>query len=481
MPTVTTDDSAHEPADSPASTPENTGAGSRDSDTAAPAGATLDTLRIPPRRWARILLAPTAVLTVVMTLLGVMYLAYISDPEGNLHDFPVALVNQDVGDTIDRGGRTEQVNFGKQVAEALEAGVPADQVDLKVVGIAEAERLLRSAQIYGVIIIPGDFSKRLGILGVGSVVGGEIERPIITVMTSPRMGPYSAGIVNRIGERAMTEVNKQVGQQLTTQVRDTLAATPAGAPAPQVSGAAALTLATPIQVVEQEWRPLGANLGMGLTAFFYALLILMAGVVGAMVIHTMVDAQLGFQPTEYGPWYVHYPPQPISRFHTLLIKWGVMIVVANVVSLIYLLVAKALDIPIERPVQLFLFSVLALIAVGMTCMASLAAFGTAGLLINLAVFLILGLPSSSGTVPIEATPTYIAWLAEFEPMHQVFLGVRSILYFESDYSAGLGRGIWMSLLGLAIALVGGIAITKYYDYKGLHRENLVDKEKAAAA
>ncbi|WP_336086469.1 YhgE/Pip domain-containing protein [Nocardia sp. SSK8] len=425
-------------------------------------------------------LAPTVVLAVVLSLLGVMYLAYISDPEGNLHDFPIALVNQDVGDTIDTGDGTEQVNFGKQVADALVAGMPADQVDLRVVGISESERLMRTAQIYGAIIIPSDFSKRLGILGVGSVVGGEIERPIITVQTNPGMGPYSAGIVNRIGGQAMAEVNKQVGDQLTTRVRDTLAASPAGAPAPEISGAAQITLSQPVHVVEQEWRPLRDGAGLGLTAFFYALLILMAGVVGAMVVHTMVDAQLGFQPTEYGPWYVHYPPTPISRFHTLLIKWGVMCVVAVVISLLYLLVAKILGVAGDQPVQLVLFSILALIAVGLTCMASLAAFGTAGLLINLAVFVILGLPSSSGTVPIQATPTYIAWLAEFEPMHQVYLGMRSILYFESDYAAGLGRGIWMSLLGLLIALVGGVAITKYYDYKGLHRENLVNKKKTAA-
>lgn len=440
----------------------------------------MDTLRIPPRRWLRIVFAPTVVLSIVLSLLGVMYLAYISDPEGNLHDFPIALVNQDVGDTIDVDGRPQQVNFGKQVAEALVAGMPADQIDLKVVGISESERLMRSAQIYGAIVIPSDFSKRLGILGVGSVVGGEIERPIITVQTNPGMGPYSAGIVTRIGERAMSEVNNQVGQQLTAQVRDTLAATPEGAQAPQISGAAQLTLAQPIHIIEQDWRPLGKGAGLGLTAFFYALLILMAGVVGAMVIHTMVDAQLGFQPTEYGPWYVHYPPTPISRFHTLLIKWGVMVFVAIVVSLLYLIVAKILGVAGQQPTQLFLFSVLALIAVGLTCMASLAAFGTAGLLINLAVFVILGLPSSSGTVPIQATPTYIAWLAEFEPMHQVYLGMRSILYFESDYTAGLGRGIWMSLLGLLIALIGGVVITKYYDYKGLHRENLVDKKKTAA-
>lgn len=124
-------------------------------------------------------------------------------------------------------------------------------------------------------------------------------------------------------------------------------------------------------------------------------------------------------------------PTPISRFHTLLIKWGISALVAVIASLVFLLVGKAVGMPIDNPLALVLFSVLAMTAVGWTALMTLAALGTAGLLVNLTLFVILGLPSSGGTVPIEATPTYLAWLAEFEPMHQVFLGVRSILYFDA--------------------------------------------------
>ncbi|MFC4377171.1 YhgE/Pip domain-containing protein [Nocardia halotolerans] len=417
------------------------------------------------------MLAPTLVLTVLTALLGVMYLGYVADPEKNLHDFPIALVNLDVGDVLDTGGEQRRVDFGKQVTEALVAGVPADKVDLRVVGKAESEQLLRTGQIYGAIIIPGDFSKRLGILGAGSIVPGEMERPIITLQTNPRMGAYGDAIVRRIGDQALDEVDRQVGAQLVDQVRATLAETPEGAPAPEISGAAMLSLQDPIEVVDQEYRPLPPGTGQGLTAFFYALLLLLAGMVGAMVIHTMIDAQFGFVPTEYGPWFVHYPTSSISRFHTLLIKWGVSAVVAVVVSLVFLLSAELIGMPIDNPLALFLYSVLAMIAVGWTGLMTLAALGSAGLLVNLVLFVILGLPSSGGTVPIEATPTYLTWLAEFEPMHQVFLGVRSILYFDSNYSAGLDRGIWMALLGIVIAVVAGTLITRYYDYRGMHRQN----------
>ncbi|WP_378742623.1 YhgE/Pip domain-containing protein [Nocardia brasiliensis] len=418
-------------------------------------------------------LFPIGVLTLLTTLLGIMYLDYVVDPEKNLHDFPIALVNQDVGDVIGTADRAQQVNFGNQITDALVKGVPSDKVDLHVISISEAERQMQSGEVYGAIVIPSDFSKRLGILGVGSVIPGDMERPIITLQTNPRTGAFGTQIVLRVGNQALTEVNKQVGKQLTDQVTEQLKPQPGGPPAPELSGATRVALADPVKVVVQQYHPLPDGTGQGLTAFFYALLLLLAGVVGAMVIHTMIDAQLGFIPTEYGPWFVHYPPTPISRFHTLLIKWGVMVVTANIVSAVFLLVGKALDMPIDHPLALFLYSALAIIAVGITGLSTLAAIGSAGLLVNLILFIILGLPSSGGTVPIEATPQYFGWLASFEPMHQVFLGIRAILYFDASFESGLARGVWMALAGLAIGLTFGALITRFYDRKGLHRSNRV--------
>ncbi|MFF7940586.1 YhgE/Pip domain-containing protein [Nocardia gamkensis] len=418
-------------------------------------------------------LFPLAVLSLLTALLGIMYLDYVVDPEKNLHDFPIALVNQDVGDTIGNGSTARKVNFGDQITQALSDGVPSDKVDLRVISINESERQMQSGQVYGAIIIPSDFSKRLGNLGVGSVIPGDIQRPTITLQTNPRTGAFGTQIVLRVGDEALTEVNKQVGKQLLDQVTAQLAPPPGGPPAPELTGATKVALTSPIEVVTQQYHPLPHGSGQGLTAFFYALLLLLAGVVGAMVIHTMIDAQLGFVPTEYGPWYVHYPSTPISRFRTLLIKWGVFVLAASIVSAVFLVVGKLLDMPIGNPLALYLYSVLALTAVGVTGLSMLAAIGSAGLLVNLILFVILGLPSSGGTVPIEATPRYFGSLASFEPMHQVFLGVRSILYFDANFEAGLTRGVWMAVLGLAIGLVLGAAITRFYDRKGLERRNIV--------
>lgn len=410
----------------------------------------------------RLWLMPIVVVTLLMSLLGTLYLAYVLDPQKNLHGFPVALVNQDVGDTLN--GQFQ--NAGKQLADGIIAGVPNDKIDLRVVGIGEAQTEMSLGQTYGTIVIPGDFTKRLAILGAAGIVPGDVERPMVTVQTNPRVGTYATAIMQRIADEALAQANTKVGQQLTDLVKGQIGDTP-------LTGASRLTLAQPINVVTAPFHPLPDGTGQGLSAFFYTLLLLLAGFTGAMSINTMTDATLGFTPSEYGPWYTHFPATPISRFRTLLAKWGIMFIVANVVSATYVIIGHALGMPIEKPLALFFFGAFAILAVGVTALSVLAAVGTAGLLVNLILFIVLGLPSCGGTVPIEAVPRYISWLAHFEPMHQVFLGVRSILYLNADLDAGLLRACWMTLMGLVIGLAIGSAVTLFYDRKGLHRRNML--------
>ncbi|MEU6189411.1 DUF3533 domain-containing protein [Nocardia sp. NPDC047038] len=407
--------------------------------------------------------APIAVLTVFAALLATMYLGYASNTEKNLHDFPVALVNQDVGDTLDG----KPANFGAQVSDALVAGIPAEKIDLRVVGIAEARKQLQNGEVYGAIVIPSDFTKRLAILGAAAVVPGAVERPVITIHTNPRIGPYTTGIMQRIADRALRQVDETVGKSLTDQVNAALAAGP-GAPV-EPSGAARLMLTDPVQIVTAPYRPMDDGAGQGLVAFFYTLILLLAGFTGAMIIHTLVDSVLGFTPTEYGPWFVHPPSTGISRFRTLLMKWAVIVTAAPVLSGIFLGVASAFNVPLGSPLLLWLYGTLAIVAVGVTALAVLATFGTAGLLVNLILFVVLGLPSSAATVPLEATPAYIANLAAFEPMHQIYLAVRAILFFDAHAEAGFGQGLWMTVLGLGIGLLLGVTATYAYDRRGLHR------------
>ncbi|POY02600.1 hypothetical protein C3474_26895, partial [Mycobacterium kansasii] len=65
----------------------------------------------------------------------------------------------------------------------------------------------------------------------------------------------------------------------------------------------------------------------------------------------------------------------------------------------------------------------------------------------------------------------LAWIfaCAFEPMHQVFLGVRSLLYLDGHADAGLSHALAMTSIGLVIGLLLGGIITHLYDRKGFHR------------
>ena len=415
-------------------------------------------------RTLRLWLAPFLVVVAVMGTLAYFYLGAMLDPNGNLREFPMAIVNQDTGDVMP--GSDEPKNLGAQITQGILDGIDPERIDMQPMGIAAANGGLDNGTLYGAIVIPSDFTKRVSILAQASVIPGDIEKPIITLYTNPRLGAYAKGIVTTIGDQALGTVNRSVGEELTRTVTETLAET---APDLQLSGASSLTLEQPINVLTVEHRPLPDVTGSGLAAFFYTLLLILAGFTGSTIINALVDSRLGFVPTEYGPFFITQKTTRMSRLQVLVIKWGITVIMSLAVSGLYLWVATALGMPAPRALLLWEYGALAIAAVGISSLSVMSIFGTAGLLVNLLVFIVLGLPSSGGTIPIEASPGLFEWLAGFEPMHQIYLAVRAILYFDGRPDAGLTHGVAMTLAGLLLGLLAGVIVTWIYDRVGFHR------------
>ena len=85
------------------------------------------------------------------------------------------------------------------------------------------------------------------------------------------------------------------------------------------------------------------------------------------------------------------------------------------------------------------------------------------------LFVYLALASSGGTIPLQALPSFFRFVANFEPLRQVLDGVRAILYFNAAGNAGLTRGLVLTASGLVLWVVVGIAVTTWYDRRGLDR------------
>ena len=398
------------------------------------------------RFWA----LPVVVTLALMSALCALYLGGILNPTTNLRHFPIAVVNEDAGP------------FGGQIADGLASGLDNNKFDIRLVSHDEAKRLLDTAKVYGELVIPPTFSSSLREFGTSAVTPAHAARPTITIFTNQRAGTLASSIAGQTLTQAMAVANSKVGQRLTAEV----AAETGGAP---LTGASALGMANPIDVKTVVYNPLPNGTGNGLSAFYYALLLLLAGFTGSVVVSTLVDALLGYVPAEWGPVYRFGEQVRISRFQTLVLKWTMMVLLALLTSAVYMAIAHGLGMPISRGWPLWAYGVFAIIAVGITSSSLLSVLGSMGLLVSMLVFVILGLPSAGATVPLEATPPFFRWLSEFEPMHQVFLGVRSLLYLDGRGDAGLSQSLWMTAVGLVIGLLLGAIITHLYDRSGFHR------------
>ncbi|MFD4603076.1 DUF3533 domain-containing protein [Streptomyces sp. NPDC058464] len=405
-----------------------------------------------PRVW----LIPVSLLTVALGLITVLFNGSVANPKADLRDAPIGLVSLDKGTTVKKGDRE---NIGGQVVKgiATRKQEPHRTVKWKTYAtLDEAKTALGRNELFAAIVLPQDYSRKLL-----SLAGAHPKRPAVTVLTNHAGGSMAASMGQQIAEGAIQRASSGAGAQILAHAQE------AGA---KVPAANQTLLKDPITITARDGVHLGARTGQGLTAFFYALLLMMTGFLGANLIHNMTDSALGFSATEMGPKRQVALPQQINRRQTLLAKYLVMVVTSAVVSAVILGVSTfALDLDLPHSLLLWVFGTAAISAVGIGTLTVLAMLGGPGVVAAMLFFIAASIPTSGGAVPLQAMPPFWRWLAQFEPQRAVTDGVRAIMYFDAQGAAGLDRA-WITLgLGLLASLIIGFAVTWLYDHKGWHR------------
>jgi YhgE/Pip-like protein len=394
---------------------------------------------------------------VIVVLITAFYIGSVVDPVANLRGLPVAVVNQDRGVTI--GAR--RVNIGQQVQRGLSASpAVSGRLGLTDTTLGSAEEAMNRGASYATVLIPPGFTASLlNLAGVSASRAGP-GRPEIIILTNQRAGTQGVGLATGVLQPALGAASRQIGRQLA-----------AIAPASASSPLGRAFLADPVMVTTTQYRPLPSHSALGLSAFYIALLTLMCGFLGGIIVNSSVDAALGYATTEIGPRWRQRQPLPINRWQTLITKWIMAVVVAGVTTGLLLLVAAGIfrmDAP--HVGLLWLLAWLAAVSVAEGTIALFAVLGASlGQLLAILLFVYAGLASSGGTVPLQALPTGLRWLAEIEPLRQILAGTRSILYFGATADSGLARAVTAAAIGLVIWLVVGAAGVRWYDRKGYNR------------
>lgn len=354
---------------------------------------------------------PPVVLGVVLiALMSVLYLGSAVDPVDHMHGLPVSLV-QEGGDA------------GAPLEEAL-LGSPevSGKLAIHVESLAAAEDRMNRAASYATLVVPPSF-------------GG---KPEVELLTNQRAGTTGASLASGVLTPAVEAIGEAGG--------------------------------TEIKVKASQYRQLPAKAALGLSAFYTSLLALMCGFIGATIVNSFLDGALGFAPTEIGPKWTMARPTLITRFQTLLAKWGMAAVLTGLFVAVFLLVAIGiLGMDAPSPLLLWLYCWFAAATVAAGTLTLFAVLGTPGQLVGLLLFVYLGLASAGGTVPIQALPGFFATVSHLDPLRQILGGVRSILYLEARADAGLAEGAIATAIGLIFWLALGTFFTRRYDSKGRDR------------
>ncbi|MFC9502831.1 DUF3533 domain-containing protein [Streptomyces sp. NPDC057002] len=422
----------------------------------APSGHPIAVTALRVLRAPRVWLIPVGLLTVALSLITVLFNGSVANPGADLRDAPIGLVSLDKGATPMKG---DHQNIGRQVVTGIttQDQKPHQKVKWKTFSsLDEVKDALGRNELFAAAVLPKDYSAKLL-----SLMGTQPVRPSVTVLTNHGAGSMAASMGEQIAESAIRGASSGVTAGILQQAEK------AGA---KVPAANQVLVKDPVTVTAKAGVHLGGRTGQGMTAFFYALLLMMSGFLGANLIHNMTDSALGFSANEIGPKRQLTLPQHINRRQTLLAKCLIMVATSAVVSAAILAVSTfALHLDLPHSLLLWVFGTAAVSAVGIGTLVVLTALGGPGVVAAMIFFIAAAIPTSGGAIPLEAMPEFWQWLAQFEPQRALTDGTRAIMYFDAQATAGLGRA-WITLgVGLVASLVTGFAVTWFYDHKGWHR------------
>lgn len=441
-----------------------------------------------PRTW----LLPLVVLLLLGGTGTALYLGGLGNPAHHLNELPVAVVNRDQGTATPNG----QENFGQSITDTMvDSFNRTDQIDLRPLSWDDAQAQLRSGQVFAAVVVEEDFSASAVGLVSSSLSDTAAQRPQISLFTNPLASPLASELAASAVKPAVDEANTGLGEQLQESARQAqeqaaaqqnLELTRAGVPAqvrstltPQIAGTSAEVLRMPVEVTQSAYRepPEGSALGMG--AFFYSVLLMVVGLSGSVALHFLLDSRTGVLPVELGARYVLGPALLPTRWEGFLLKWGTAVLAGAPTAALMVWVAGAVGMPIPHGGWFFLSSWLSIITVSAVAFALIGCLGSAGMILSLIYVVFMGLPAATGVMPLETLPAFFAFIARGEPLYQMTIANKAILYYDAEASAGLQAGlIGMGIIVLISVLVALLSSLLYDRLLGI-RSAAPALEKAA--
>ena len=402
---------------------------------------------------------PLAIPLALVVLMTFIYVGAVLNPTAHLDGLPVLVVNEDGGATVNG----EHVAEGVTVIDSLHSSsVVGTRLELRTTTLDKAKTELDRGGAYATVVIPAGFTDALLAAAGYAMPGkeGSSGQPTVQLLENDRLGSLGVNLATGVLTPAFQQISSTIGSRLVAHSTAAARGTPF----------ATAQLRDPIHFEPVSYRPLPPNTALGLSAFYVALLAMLAGFVGATIVNSSIDGALGYSTTELGPRWKQRRPLAIARQQILLLKWSVALVAIPILDAAIVGVAAGI-LRMDAPDTALLWAVLSLASLTMASvtLTLFAAFGSIGQLLAMLGFLYLSLASSGGTVPTQALPGFYNFVGHVEPLRQVLTGARAVLYFGARGDAGLTHSLLVLGLEIVVAVVVGLVVTGWYDRKRLYR------------
>jgi YhgE/Pip-like protein len=409
-------------------------------------------------RQKKIWIAPILLAAVFTAVMATVYFGSVVNPTGHLHGLPVMIVNQDAGAVVD--GQHQDV--GGSLTSALEhTSVVTGHLKLTSGTLQQAQAEMNKGGAYATLVIPPTLTRSVLLAaGVSTPGAAPPATAAVQLQENTRLGSLGVNLASGVLSPAIAQISPQIGSHLAPL------ATPASKDNPVLAG----RIANPITLTTSTYRPLPDHSALGLSAFYIALLGLIAGFVAATLINASVDSALGYASSQLGPRFTQRRPTAINRRRTFLVKWAVATVAAPLLTGIVLLVTVGI-LGMYAPDFLLLWALLALAAlmIATGTLALLAIFGSIGQLLAMILLIYLSIASAGGTVPTQALPGVLRTIGHVEPLRNTLMGTRAILYFGARGDAGLTTSLIVVVCEIVFWAALGLGAAFWYDRRGLDR------------
>lgn len=373
------------------------------------------------------------------------YLGGFVDPVGNMHNMPLAIVNEDEGALV--GG--QRVSFGDEVVAAVLAPDPGagDAVKWTVLDTrATAIDRIGVNDFYAAIVVPRSFSSDIVALANPQP---DLELAQIEILTNPAAGSIAGAEGQAIANGVVERVSGTTSERLVTLLESantTIA--PGAAPA----------LADPVRGELTVARPTGAKSARGLAPFYFAVMITLGGFIGTNVVSVGVDFVTGTIHLDVLASRLRRKPLRPSR----LSVWRMKALLALVMSVLAGLLETWMAVGIlgmtgPNAITLSMFAVLGTAAISTATLFFITAFGSGGLVLGVLFTTIFGVPSAGGVYPLEMLPPFFRFLSTWLPLRYITDGTRALMFFDGKGDAGLSAALWvLSAYFVAASVLGAL-------------------------